>query len=139
MDTNPPAGASCDMPVLDYPFPSALRAFDLPSLFAGKVHDLLCRKYLKGRDWYDFIWHTARGVAVNHVLLSASLDQVGPWRGQAVTTDTPRVSAKFGAEVATVDWPQARDDVRGFLRPEELPSLELWSSPFSLNQCRKLA
>jgi len=44
------------MPVLDFPFPAAVRIFDLPSLFAGKIHALLCRSYLKGRDWYDFIW-----------------------------------------------------------------------------------
>ncbi|MBT7303536.1 MAG: nucleotidyl transferase AbiEii/AbiGii toxin family protein [Victivallales bacterium] len=138
VDTNPPTGASYDMPVLDYPFPSAVRVFDLPSLFAGKIHALLCRKYLKGRDWYDFIWYTARGVAANQVLLSAALSQVGPWRGQDVTTDAAWVSAKFEAKIAEIDWRQARDDVRRFLRPQELPSLELWSSQFFLNQCRKL-
>ena len=65
VDTRPPAGASYEMPILDYPFPSAVRVFDLPSLFAGKIHALLCREYIKGRDWYDFIWYTARGIAIN--------------------------------------------------------------------------
>ena len=35
VDANPSLGASYDMPVLDYPFPAAVRIFDLPSLFAG--------------------------------------------------------------------------------------------------------
>lgn len=26
---------------------------DVPSLFAGKSHALLCREYTKERDWYD--------------------------------------------------------------------------------------
>ena len=138
VDTNPPAGASYTMPVLDYPFPSAVRVFDLPSLFAGKIHALLCRNYIKGRDWYDFIWYTARGVAINHALLSAALDQMGPWCGQSVATDTLWCAAKLEAEIAGVDWRQVRDDVRRFLKPQELPSLELWSSEFFLNQCRKL-
>jgi len=34
--------------------------FDPASLFAGKIHALLCREYLKGRDWYDFVWYTSR-------------------------------------------------------------------------------
>ena len=87
VDTNPPAGATYDMPILDYPFPAAVRVFDLPSLFAGKIHALLCRTYLKGRDWYDFIWYTARRTPINHVLLSTALNQHGPWQGQAPNTD----------------------------------------------------
>ncbi len=62
--------ASYDMPVLDYPFPAAVRIFDLASLFAGKLHALMCRNYLKGRDWYDFIWYTARRTPVNRLLVS---------------------------------------------------------------------
>ena len=87
VDTNPPPGASYDMPVLDFPFPAAVRIFDLPSLFAGKAHALLCRNYLKGRDWYDFLWYTARRTPINHDLLSAALHQLGPWKGQALRTD----------------------------------------------------
>jgi len=55
VDTNPPAGAAFETKYLDFPFPSAVCVFALPSLFAGKLHALLCREYLKGRDWYDFI------------------------------------------------------------------------------------
>ena len=41
------------MPVLDFPFPAAVRVFDAPTLFAGKLHALLCRNYLKSRDWNE--------------------------------------------------------------------------------------
>ena len=138
VDTNPPAGATCAMPVLDYPFPSAVRVFDLPSLFAGKIHALLCRDYLKGRDWYDFVWYTARRAPINHALLSAALDQQGPWAGSAPTTDNTWCIAELATAIERIDWSRARDDVRRFLKPVELPSLELWSAEFFLAQCRKI-
>ncbi len=138
VDTNPPAGASYEMPVLDYPFPSAVRVFDLPSLFAGKIHALLCRDYLKGRDWYDFIWYTARHTSINYTLLSAALDQQGPWAGTKPKTDNAWCVTQLGVKIGMLDWNQAREDVRRFLKPSELPSLSLWSSEFFLRQCRKL-
>ncbi len=138
VDTNPPSGASYDMPVLDFPFPAAVRNFDLPSLFAGKLHALLCRSYLKGRDWYDFIWYTARGAPINHGLLSAALDQQGPWKGQSPKTDNAWCSEQLRAMIAEVDWMQARRDVQRFVKPHELQSLELWTPEFFLQQCAKL-
>jgi len=138
VDTNPPGGATYSMPVLDYPFPSAIRVFDLSSLFAGKIHALLCRDYLKGRDWYDFVWYTARRTPVNHALLSSALDQQGPWAGSAPATDNAWCISALSAVIEAVDWRQAREDVRRFLKPIELPSLELWNTEFFLTQCRKL-
>ena len=139
VDTKPPSGASYAMPILDYPFPSAIRVFDLPSLFAGKIHALLCRSYLKGRDWYDFIWYTARKEPINHVLLSAALDQTGPWKDRHVATDNAWCVEQLQSVIESLDWRQAREDVRRFVKPVELPSLDLWSREFFLAQCRKLA
>lgn len=138
VDTNPPLGATYDMPVLDFPFPAAVRAFDLSSLFAGKIHALLCRDYLKGRDWYDFIWYTARGIPINHVLLSAALDQQGPWKNQAPKTDAAWCIEQLGAKISDLDWMQARRDVQRFVKPHELPSLELWTTEYFLQRCSKL-
>jgi len=138
VDTNPPAGASYEMPVLDYPFPSAVRVFDLPSLFAGKIHALLCRNYLKGRDWYDFVWYTARHTPINHNLLSSALDQQGPWAGKHQATDNTWCKENLITAIEAVDWTSARKDVQRFLKPSELPSLELWTSKFFVAQCRKL-
>jgi len=138
VDANPPLGASYEMPVLDYPFPSAVRIFDLPSLFAGKLHALLCRNYLKGRDWYDFIWYTARSTPINHELLSAALDQQGPWKNQALRSDNAWCIEQLRAMIVKLDWAQARRDVQRFLKPHELPSLGLWTPEYFLQQCTKL-
>jgi hypothetical protein len=40
--------------------------------------------------------------------------------------------------MAKPDWLQAREDVRRFLKPGELPSLELWGKDFFLGQAEKL-
>lgn len=138
VDTNPPTGAAFETKYLDFPFPSAVCVLDLPSLFAGKLHALLCREYLKGRDWYDFIWYTARRTPANYALLSSALEQMGPWTGQGVGVDRAWCVLQLQARIKSIDWKQAREDVRRFVKPGELPSLELWSREFFLAQAEKL-
>ena len=48
VDTNPPSGSGRELQYLDFPFVSAVAIQDQPSLFAGKIHALLCREYVKG-------------------------------------------------------------------------------------------
>jgi predicted nucleotidyltransferase component of viral defense system len=138
VDTRPPDGATYEMPVLDYPFPAAVRVFDLPSLFAGKMHALLCRGYVKGRDWYDFIWYTAHRTPINHPFLSAALRQQGPWKNSNIETDDAWCVDCLEKVIEELDIEKAREDVRRFLKPIELPSLKLWTRDFFHNQCRKL-
>jgi hypothetical protein len=139
VDTNPPVGAAFETRYLDFPFPSAVCAFDLPSLFAGKFHALLCREYLKGRDWYDFIWYTARGTPTNYALLTSALDQMGPWKGRGIRADRSWCVEQVRSKIEGTDWNRARDDVRRFVKPNELPSLDLWSRELFLAQADKLA
>ena len=127
IDTKPPAGATYTMPVLDYPFPSAVRVFDLPSLFAGKIHALLCREYVKGRDWYDFIWYTSQGIGINYEFLSSAIHQIGPWQGQEVVADEAWVENELKKKITSMDWKHATEDVRRFIRANEQPSLDLWN------------
>jgi predicted nucleotidyltransferase component of viral defense system len=138
VDTNPPAGSWRETRTMDFPFPSVVTVLDLPSLFAGKLHALFCREYLKGRDWYDFIWYTARKTPVNYELLSASLDQAGPWRDQKIRAGRDWVVEQLQRHIRQTDWPRAREDVRRFVRSREWPSLELWSREFLLAQCDKI-
>lgn len=74
----------------------------------------------------------------NHALLSSALDQQGPWAGSALTTDNTWCINALSAVIETVNWPLAREDVRRFLKPIELPSLELWSTEFFLAQINKI-
>ena len=116
-----------------------MRHQDLASNFALKIHALLCREYLKGRDWYDFSWYVARGVFPNLAHLQAALIQFGPWRGQTdLKVDTAWLTRALGDRIDKVDWEVARTDVRRFLRPDELKSLDLWSARFFAAKLAKL-
>jgi len=139
VDTNPPEGATFETKYLDFPFPSAVCVFNLPSLYAGKLHALLCREYLKGRDWYDFVWYAARRTPANYTLLSSALDQIGPWMGRNVQADRAWCLERLQERIKAIDWKRAREDVRRFVKSNELPSLDLWSAEFFLAQAAKLA
>lgn len=137
IDTNPPAGSGAELLYLDFPFVSAVAAQDQPSLFAGKLHALLCREYVKGRDWYDFIWYTGRGIGVNYAFLTSAINQLGPWQGRDVVADKNWVMGELRNKIASINWKQAVDDVRPFIRVNEQPSLNLWGSDLFLKQLAK--
>jgi hypothetical protein len=139
VDTNPPEGATFETRHMDFPFLSAVCLFDLPSLYAGKLHALLCREYLKGRDWYDFVWYTARRTSANYALLSSALNQLGPWKGKNIPADRTWCYERLQERIKAIDWKKAREDVRRFVKSNELPSLDLWSTEFFLTQAAKLA
>ena len=139
IDVEPPAFSADTWTFLDFPADHEVRHQDLASNFALKIHALLCRDYLKGRDWYDFSWYVARGVFPNLAHLQAALIQFGPWSGQKdLKVDTAWLNRALGDRIDTVDWEVARTDVRRFLRPDELKSLDLWSPRFFSAKLAKL-
>ena len=81
---SPPAGSETEIKYLDFSFVSSVTVQNKPSLFAGKVHALLCREYIKGRDWYDFLWYTSQKIKINFKFLASALKQQGPWKGHDV-------------------------------------------------------
>jgi len=134
IDTNPPEASNYEIKYLDFPFVSSVTVQDLPSLFAGKIHALLCREYTKGRDWYDFIWYAGRGVDINYRFLASALKQQGPWRGQELKVDKEWTIQALHGRICSLDWREARDDVRRFVRQNELASLELWTKELFLDR-----
>jgi hypothetical protein len=130
IDTNPPAGSTEETSFLDFPADYEVRHQDLASNFALKIHALLCRPYLKGRDWFDFSWYAAQGTQPNLPLLGAALRQAGPWTGEAIDVDTAWVTDALKAKIGSVDWTAAASDVSRFLRQVEAKSLSLWSERF---------
>jgi predicted nucleotidyltransferase component of viral defense system len=139
VDTRPPAGSGAELQYLDFPFLSAVATQDAPSLFAGKVHALLCRPYVKGRDWYDFLWYTSQGTGLNETFFSAAINQMGPWQGRGILANKAWVVQALEAKISSLDWKHAVDDVRRFVREAEQPSLGLWSKDLFLHQLGKWA
>lgn len=138
IDTNPPLGGNFENKFLDFPFAFAVTTQDLPSLFAGKNHALLCREYNKGRDWYDFIWYVSRKTHINFIFLSNALNQTGPWTGQNVSADKAWYQDEMKKKIISMNWRQAREELARFLKPEFLDTLKLWSNEFFLDRLNKL-
>jgi hypothetical protein len=138
IDVDPPAGSGEVSTYLDFPSDYEARHQDLASNFALKIHALLCRGFLKGRDWFDFSWYVAQGVVPNLDLLRNALMQAGPWSGQKLDVDILWLKDALSNAVGRIDWQDAASDVERFLRPAELKSIRLWSERFFLAKIDKL-
>jgi len=139
VDTNPPAGSGFANKFLDFPFPFAVTLQDMHSLFAGKSHALLCREYIKGRDWYDFIWYTSRRVKMNWELLSKAINQQGPWKGQNIKINRDWYIKEMVKKIEGVDWKAAKEEMTRFLKPSAMAGLDVWGKEFLLDRLQKLS
>jgi hypothetical protein len=138
IDINPPAGSGFAYTYLDFPLDFEVCHQDLPSNFALKIHALLCRPYVKGRDWYDFSWYLRQKVQPNLPHLQAALYQTGPWKNQRIDITARWAIDHLLAKIATIDWKAAAADVERFLGPEERAGLNLWSEKFFSNKAAQL-
>jgi len=138
IDTNPPDGGGLEVKYVDFPFVSSVTVQDRASLFAGKVHALLCREYVKGRDWYDFLWYTSQGAGINYAFLASALEQQGPWKEQKIQVDLNWCRRQLRNKITSVDWVAAKEDVRRFVKASELPSVDLWCRDLFLAQLGKM-
>lgn len=75
VDQNAPTGYHTSMTMISKEFLTAIHHLDLPSLYAGKLHALLCRKHEKGRDYYDLIWYLGRDIKPNFTFLNNAIEQ----------------------------------------------------------------
>jgi hypothetical protein len=65
VDRQPPLGFKTEQKLLLRPFSFYVNCFESSSLFAGKLHALLFRKWknrVKGRDWYDMEWYIRKNI-----------------------------------------------------------------------------
>ncbi len=130
VDTNPPQGFRTEMKYVFTPVQFAVRSYTLPSLFAGKVHALLFRKWksrIKGRDWYDFAWYTSHYPVLNIGHLEERMRQSGHFDGErplSLTTLTDLI----GNAIDGLDIDEARREVIPFV--SDVRVLEIWSKEF---------
>jgi hypothetical protein len=122
VDTNPPAGARLTTSVIRRHVTLQLQHHDRASLLAGKLHAILQRSYLKGRDLYDLLWYLSdpHWPAPNLALLNNALQQTG-WTGGPLTEDNWREAVR--SRLQTVAWERVVSDVRPFLEPGADPAL----------------
>lgn len=122
VDTHPPAGAGLTTTVVRRHVTLHLQHHDRASLLANKLHAMLQRPYLKGRDLYDLMWYLSDPdwPAPNLALLNNALRQTG-WTGTALTASNWKGMVR--QRLAGLAWEQVVADVRPFLEPSADPEL----------------
>lgn len=120
VDTNPPMGAGADSTVVRRHIVLNLRHYDKASLLAGKLHAVMTRGYVKGRDIYDLIWYLSdrRWPPPNIELLRNALRQTN-WTGPEVTAENWRNLLR--QRIDEFNWERVLEDVQPFLeRPDDI-------------------
>jgi hypothetical protein len=114
VDTNPPTGAGLATTVIRRHVPLQIHHHDQASLLAGKLHAVLQRPYLKGRDLYDLLWYLSDPdwPAPNLTLLNNALQQAG-WEAEPLTEANWRQAVQY--RLQAVAWEPVVEDVRPFL------------------------
>jgi hypothetical protein len=105
----------------------------LPSLFAGKMHALLCRTIrtnIKGRDWYDLIWFVKNNIPCELHYLKNKMVQTGHL-DLSEALDKKKVVDLLSKKIKEVDFSLAKRDVEPFLKnSRQKDELNLWSDAF---------
>ena len=130
VDTNPPAFATYEHKYRLLPVPYEIRLYDMPSLFAGKIHAVICRGWqsrIKGRDLYDYIFYLSKAVTVNQRHLRARLIDSG-YISETQECTLEEIKTMLKNRFDSIDFLQARKDVEPFICDTSV--LDIWSSDF---------
>ncbi len=130
VDINPPDYATFETKYRLLPIPYEVTLYDMPSLFAGKIHAVICRAWknrVKGRDLYDYVFYLSRGTQVNLAHITARLAQTGyiSSERQIMIEDLKEMLRK---RFASIDYAQAKQDVVPFIKNPS--ALDVWSADF---------
>jgi hypothetical protein len=139
VDTEPPINFEDEQKLHLTPAPFMVRSMRPSSLFAGKLHAVLCRGWKtrpKGRDWYDMIWYVQNGYQVNLTHLATRLLQSCKALEEA-EIELPNSLEQYNQKIVvgllqqrveSLDIELAKQDVRRFIHDEK--ELEIWSKDF---------
>lgn len=130
VDVNPPGFANYENKYRMVPIPYAIRLYDEPSLFAGKLHAVICRSWknrVKGRDLYDYVFYLTRKSQFNLPHLQARLIDSGFLRAdeQISLKDVKNI---LNERFYKIDFNQAKQDVLPFIKNPQV--LDIWSPEF---------
>lgn len=137
VDRKPPLGFTTEMKLLTRPFSFYVKCFDKPSLFAGKMHALLFRKWknrVKGRDWYDLEWYIKKGIPLDVHHFTARAKDTGDWTKETLAPDD--VLYLLREKCKAVAFEHVKEDVLPFIKDDKV--LEIWSEQYFNDLADKL-
>lgn len=137
VDRQPPLNFKTEEKLLVRPFSFYVNCFTRESLFAGKMHALLFRKWknrVKGRDWYDLEWYIRKGISLdlNHFLSRAK--DSNDWHEDTISRE--QFIDLLESKIDTVSFSQIKDDVVRFVEDEDV--LKIWSPKYFKDLIRKI-
>ena len=129
VDRRPPLGFETENKLLTRPFSFYVKCFDRPSLFAGKMHALLFRKWgtrVKGRDWFDFEWYVKKGIPLDLHHFTLRAKDTKDWTKEELTKEDVRelLREKF----KTVSFDNVKEDVIPFIKDDSV--LKIWGEQY---------
>lgn len=137
VDRDPPLGFAAEEKLLTRPISFYVKTFTLPSLFAGKMHALLFRKWqnrVKGRDWYDLEWYIKKGVPLDlhHFLLRAR--DTRDWKEEPINKE--QVLTLLEEKINAVNFESIKEDVIRFIPDDSV--LKIWGTKYFTDLVEKL-
>jgi predicted nucleotidyltransferase component of viral defense system len=137
VDRQPPLNFETEEKLLLRPFSFYVKCFTKPSLFSGKMHALLFRKWkdrVKGRDWYDLEWYVKKGIPldVNHFLTRAK--DTNDWQEHSISTE--QIIELLEQKIESVSFSSIKDDVVRFIKDDAV--LSIWGPEYFKNIVEKI-
>lgn len=130
IDINPPSGAEYEIKYKLLPTPHSVRLYNKESLFAGKIHAILCRNWshrTKGRDLYDYAFFLSKNVKVNMNLVKSKLVESNVLK-EDDNFDLNILKNMLNEKFKLIDYDAAKNDVAPFL--DDLTKLNIWKVEF---------
>lgn len=137
VDCKPPLGFDTEEKLLVRPFSFYVKCFTKPSLFAGKMHALLFRKWqnrVKGRDWYDLEWYIKKGIPLDINHFSRRAMDTGDWKGDTITPE--QIIGLLKEKIHIVSFNNIKEDVMRFIKDDRV--IQIWSPEYFTDLIEKL-
>ena len=138
IDVDNPSGGCTEIKYQLLPSPYEVRVFDESTLFAGKIHAIICRDYknhVKGRDYYDYLFYCGKGTKINLLYLENKLKNTKVLKENETLT-LNKVKEMLENKFNNVDYESAKEDVSNFITNKD--SLSIWSKELFLSTLDKI-
>jgi len=137
VDRQPPINFKTEEKLLVRPFSFYVKCFTKSSLFSGKMHALLFRKWnkrVKGRDWYDLEWYVKKGIPldVNHFLTRAK--DTNDWQEDKISNE--QIIELLDMKINSVSFMSIKEDVVRFIKNDDV--LNIWSPEYFKHLIEKI-
>ena len=120
IDTNSPNGWNIETSLINKIFMFTITHFDMPSLYACKLHACFFRRYTKGRDFYDLLWFFGKKIRPNFTVLNNAITQT---EKKVITVNEENFSQFLIEKLSGVDFKKVRMDAGRFLEDKKELSL----------------